>query len=75
MLVVEPGRGRGRDEELGPVRARTGVRHADRVRSVVLERRVELVGKVVPPQALASRAVSEWVSSLDHLDEQRARQL
>lgn len=67
MLVVQPRCRGGRDKELGAVRARAGVRHAKRVWSVVLERRVELVRKVAAPETLASGAISERVSALDHL--------
>lgn len=63
MLLVQPRRLLGRDEELRAVGVGTGVGHADRIWLVVLERG-KLVGKFRPPDALAPSAVAKWIAAL-----------
>ena len=63
VLVVEPGRGRGGDEELRAVRAGPRVGHRQRVRPVVPQRAVELVLELVAPDGRPAGAVAEGAPS------------
>ena len=65
MLLVQPGRPLRRDEELTAVRVRSRIRHTDRVRLVMLERR-EFVGEFFAPDAFAARPITERIAALDH---------
>ena len=67
VLAIQPRRRCASDEELTPVRLGSRVRHADRVGSVVFERRVELVVERVAPEGFSSGPISERVSGLQHL--------
>src|SRR5512138_1314190 len=53
VLVVEPGRGDVRDEELAAVSASAGVRHREHTGLAVLQRRMEFVGEFVAGAARA----------------------
>ena len=66
VLLVQPRRSRRRNKELTPVRPRSSVRHANRVRPIVLQIVTELIFKLFSPNALAPGTVSEGVSGLDH---------
>ena len=65
MLLVQPGRFLGGDEELRAVGVGPGVGHADRVRLVVAQRG-EFVGELGAPDGFAAGAVAERVAGLDH---------
>lgn len=56
MLSIEPISLDRTQEELTPVRARSGIGHAQHSRTGVLERKV-LVGKLGPVDALSARAI------------------
>ena len=66
MLLVQPRRSCRRNKELAPVRPRSGVRHAHRIRPIMLQIVTELIFKLFSPNALAPGTVSEGVPSLDH---------
>ena len=66
MPLIQPRRGRRRDEELASVRPGSGVGHAHRVRPIVLQIVAEFVFKLFPPDAFAPGTVSEGVPGLDH---------
>src|SRR5215469_18622437 len=61
--AVEPRRGCHRDEELGAIGARSGVRHGQQVRLVEAQIGVDLVGELI---ARAAGAGAERVAALDH---------
>jgi len=66
VLLVQPRRSRRRNKKLAPVGPRSSVRHAHRVRPIVLQLVTELIFKLFSPNALASGTVSEGVPGLDH---------
>ena len=66
MLLIQPRGSRRRDKKLTPVRPRSSVGHAQRVRSIVLQIVTELVFELFAPNAFASGAVPEGVSGLNH---------
>ena len=66
MLPIQPRRSRRRDEKLTPVRPGPSVRHAHRIRPIVLQIVAKLVLELFPPDTFAASAVSEGVPSLDH---------
>lgn len=59
-------RGQYSDEELTAVRIRTSIRHAHRVRSIVLQRRHKLVLEIAAPNRLTSGSGARWVTRLHH---------
>src|SRR6185436_15052126 len=63
VLAVEPWRGHEREEELAAVRSRTGVRHAQQPRAVVLHAGGELAVEAV---AGAAGAAAERTAALRH---------
>ena len=66
VLVVEPGRGHGGDEELGPVGVGSRVGHGHRKGAVVPEAWVEFVVELAAPDAFAAGAVAQRIARLDH---------
>lgn len=66
MLLIQPRRSRRRNKKLTPVRPRSSVGHAHRVRPIVFQIVTELVLKLFPPNAFTSGTVSEGVTGLDH---------
>ena len=66
MFIVEP-RGRyGGNEELGPVRPWSSIRHRQRIRPVMPIFWTELVFKVSTPTTLSTSPISERITSLQH---------
>lgn len=55
-----------RDEELTSVSVRTRVGHTDRVRSIVLQRRAELILELSAPDGLSTGTRSRGIARLDH---------
>mmetsp|Transcript_23682 Transcript_23682/g.40764 ORF Transcript_23682/g.40764 Transcript_23682/m.40764 type:complete len:459 (-) Transcript_23682:586-1962(-) len=66
VLVIEPGAGDSRDEELGAVCVWARIGHADREGAVVPQRTVEFVFEVVAPDRCAACPITEGVASLEH---------
>jgi hypothetical protein len=58
MFVVQPCCGGCCDEELAPISLGPGIGHADRVRSIMPERRMKLVLERTTPQTLSPRTIS-----------------
>ena len=63
MFLIQPRRFLRRDEKLRAVRVGPRIRHTDRVRFVVLERR-EFIFKLMAPDAGAAGTVTEGIASL-----------
>ena len=65
MLLVQPRRLLRRDEELAAVCIQARIRHAHRIRLIVLQR-AKLVLEFAAPDRFAASAVAEGVATLDH---------